>query len=47
MKKNNSIFYDNKTFLEVLGEAFYFAIYTTFLISFISGLLLIIKNIIK
>ena len=46
MKKNNSIFTDNKSFFEVTKDAFIFAICATFYICFISAILLIFKNII-
>ena len=47
MKKRNTIFYNNKTLLEVISEAFKSAICITFYLCFFSAFLIIITNILN
>lgn len=47
MKKRETIFYNNKTFSEVISEAFKSAICITFYLCFFSAFLIIITNILK
>ena len=47
MKKRETIFHDNKTFSEVISEAFKSAICITFYLCFFSAILIILTNILN
>lgn len=47
MKKKETIFYNNRTFSEVISEAFKGAICITFYLCFFSAILIILTNILN